>query len=130
VTSLGPQAEPRPLSTFVAPERKLADLRAGPSEVSARRRHLFLLSSEPGIGEIRPADEFRLLAVAQGVGVVWGRWREGGGAPAYWPWIDVLHAYLADTDAEQRAAILGSEATPFVLVSQKIRSRSVEPLGR
>jgi eukaryotic-like serine/threonine-protein kinase len=119
VTSVGPQAEPRPIITSVGREREFADLRAGRSEVSAGRSYLFLLSREPGIGKTSLRDEFRLLAVAHGVRFVWGRCREGGGAPAYWPWIQVLHTCLADTDAEQRAAIFGCEATPFVLVPQK-----------
>ena len=44
--------------------------------------------------------------------MVWGRCWEGDGAPAYWPWIQVVRACLADADAEQRSAILGSEVTP------------------
>jgi hypothetical protein len=125
VTSLGPQAEPRPPSTFLGREREFADLGAGLSEVTACRRHLFPLRGEPGIGATSLADEFRLLAVAHGVRVAWGRCWEGDCAQANWPWIQVLRTCLADTDAEQRAAILGSQATPFVLVSRKIRSKAV-----
>jgi hypothetical protein len=33
---------------------------------------------------------------------------------AYWPWIQVVRACLADSDAEHRAAILGSGATQRV----------------
>jgi predicted ATPase len=130
VTSLGPQAEPRPITTSVGRDREFADLRAGLSEVTAGHSHLCLLSSEAGIGKTSLRDEFRLLAVAQGVRVVWGRCWEGGGDLAYWPWIEVLRTRLADTDAEQRAAILGWEATSFVLVSQKTRSKSVELIER
>jgi predicted ATPase len=114
VTSLGEQAEPSPPHSFVGRERELAELRAGLRDVTAGHSHLFLLSGEPGIGKTRLAAEFARLATAQGVRVVWGRCWEGGGAPAYWPWIQILRACLADTDAQQRAAILGSEATPQV----------------
>ena len=51
---------------------------------------------------------------ARDVRAVWGRCWEGGGAPAYWPWIQVVRACLADADAEQRTAILGFEATPQI----------------
>jgi predicted ATPase len=98
----------------VGRERELAELRAGLADVTAGHSHLFLLSGEPGIGKTRLADEFGRLAVAQGVRVTWGRCWEGDGAPAYWPWIQVLRACLTGSDAEQRAAILGAEATPQV----------------
>jgi tetratricopeptide (TPR) repeat protein len=90
------------------------ELRACLADVTAGHGHLFLLSGEPGIGKTRLADEFGRFTVAQGIRVAWGRCWEGGGAPAYWPWIQVVRACLMETDTEQRAAILGSEATPRV----------------
>jgi len=101
-------------SGFIGRERELAELGAGMADVTAGHGHLFLLSGEPGIGKTRLADEFGRMAVAQGVHVAWGRCWEGGGAPAYWPWIQVVRAYLSDADPEKREAILGSEVTPRV----------------
>jgi tetratricopeptide (TPR) repeat protein len=98
----------------VGREGELAELRAGLADVTAGHGHLFLLSGEPGIGKTRLADEFGRFAVAQGVRVAWGRCWEGGGAPAYWPWIQVVRACLTEADAEQRSVILGSEATPQI----------------
>ncbi|HKF28854.1 MAG TPA: AAA family ATPase, partial [Candidatus Binataceae bacterium] len=102
-------------SGFIGRERELTELRAGLVDVTAGHGHLFLLGGEPGIGKTRLADEVGRLAVAQGVRVAWGRCWEGGGAPAYWPWIQVVRACLGEVNAEQRAAILGSEATPQVV---------------
>jgi eukaryotic-like serine/threonine-protein kinase len=99
-------------NAFVGRERELAELRAGLADVRAGHGRLFLLSGEPGIGKTRLADEFARLAVAQATRVAWGRCWEGDGAPAYWPWIQVIRACLAEADAEQRSAILGSEAAP------------------
>src|SRR6516162_10266045 len=101
-------------SGFIGRERELAELRVGLADVRAGHGHLFLLSGEPGIGKTRLADEFGRLALAQGVRVAWGRCWEGSGAPAYWPWIQVIRTCLTDTDAEQRAAILSAEATPHL----------------
>src|SRR5215469_15587798 len=101
-------------SGFIGRERELAELRVGLADVTAGHGHLFLLSGEPGIGKTRLADEFGRRAVAQGARASWGRCWEGDGAPAYWPWVQVIRACLADTDAEQRAAFLGSEATPQI----------------
>jgi eukaryotic-like serine/threonine-protein kinase len=100
--------------SFVGRQRELAELGAGLTDATAGHSHLFLLSGEPGIGKTRLADEFGRLAVAQGVRVAWGRCWEGSGAPAYWPWVQVARACLADIDAEQRAAMLSSEASPQV----------------
>src|SRR5215469_15221463 len=108
------QPEPGPLGSFVGRESELAELRVGLADVTAGHGHLFLLSGEPGIGKTRLADEFGRLALAQGARVAWGRCWEGGGAPAYWPWIQVIRACLTGTDAEQRAAILSAEAAPQV----------------
>ena len=87
MTFPNPKGEPRLPGLFVGRERELAELRAGLGDLTTGHGHLFLLSGEPGIGKTRLADEFGRMAVAQGVRVAWGRCWEGGGAPAYWPWI-------------------------------------------
>jgi hypothetical protein len=54
---------------------------------------LFLLTGEPGIGKTRLADEVAREAAARGVSVHWGRvWESGGGAPPYWPLIQILRS--------------------------------------
>ncbi len=101
-------------SGFIGRERELAELLAGLADVIAGHGHFFLLNGEPGIGKTRLADEFGRMAVMQGVRVVWGPCWEGGGAPAYWPWIQIVRACLAEAGAEQRTAIFGSELTAHV----------------
>src|ERR1041385_2310600 len=63
-------------------ERALADARAG-------RGRVVLIAGQPGIGKSRLADEATRTAQMR---VVWGRRREAGGAPPFWPWIQVLRA--------------------------------------
>ena len=41
----------------------------------------------------------RHLATAKGMRVRWGRCWEGGGAPAHWPWIQVIREVVAESDA-------------------------------
>jgi tetratricopeptide (TPR) repeat protein len=101
--------------SFVGRERELGDLRGALDQAGSGHGRLFLLSGEPGIGKTRLAEEIAAEAAAQGVRVVWGRCWEGDGAPAYWPWIQVLRACLAVGDAERRAAILAVEATPRIV---------------
>lgn len=49
-----------------------------------------LVAGEPGIGKTRLVEDVAETAKGMGLRVVWGRCREGEGAPPYWPWIQVL----------------------------------------
>ena len=60
------------------------------------RGRLALCAGEPGIGKTRLAQELAAQAAAQGVAVAWGRCAEVEGAPAYWPWRQVLRALGRD----------------------------------
>jgi hypothetical protein len=63
---------------------------------------LFLIHGEPGIGKTRLADELAARVKARGVQVLWGRCWEGDGAPAYWPWIQVIRSFLGALDPQRR----------------------------
>ncbi|HEX3621491.1 MAG TPA: AAA family ATPase [Acidimicrobiales bacterium] len=56
-----------------------------------------LCAGEPGIGKTRLAQELAGVALAGGTRVVWGRCEETEGAPAFWPWRQVLTALRLDT---------------------------------
>jgi predicted ATPase len=98
-------------SVFVGRERELAELHAGLDDVCAGHGRLVLLSGEPGIGKTRLAEEISNDASARGMRVLWGRCWEGGGAPAYWPLIQILRACVDDRDSEHVKALLGSDAS-------------------
>ncbi|MFO0746415.1 MAG: AAA family ATPase [Myxococcota bacterium] len=53
-----------------------------------------LLSGEPGIGKSALARAFAERAADEGLIVAWGRAWEAGGAPPFWPWIEVLRQCL------------------------------------
>jgi len=80
------------LNSFVGRERELAQLDAAFADTLAGRGRLILISGEPGIGKTRLADEFSRRALKLGADVAWGRCWEGDGAPAYWPWMQILRA--------------------------------------
>ncbi len=88
---------------FVGRDAELGELRAGLDEALAGRGRLFLLAGEPGIGKSRLADELSRHASGRGAQVLVGRCWEAGGAPAYWPWIQALRAYVRDADGETTA---------------------------
>jgi tetratricopeptide (TPR) repeat protein len=95
--------------SFVGRERELAELVAACELGADGPTHLFLIFGEPGIGKTRLADEVAARAKAREINVLWGRCWEGDGAPAYWPWIQIIRGFLAALDPERRRAIVESE---------------------
>ncbi|MBI3782863.1 MAG: AAA family ATPase [Deltaproteobacteria bacterium] len=81
---------------FVGRERELTELRAGWTEALNGRTRLFLLVGEAGIGKTRLAQELADDCRRQGALVLWGTCWEDRGAPAYWPWAQVLRGLLRD----------------------------------
>ena len=74
------------------------------------RGRVVLVAGEPGIGKTRLAEEAARRAAAAGMGVAWGRCHEGDGAPALWPWAQVVRQLAADLAPGQLAAMLGPSA--------------------
>jgi tetratricopeptide (TPR) repeat protein len=72
-------------------EREMRSLGEGLAEAGRGRGSLFLITGEAGIGKTRLADAFRSTARRAGASVVWGRGWEEGGAPAYWPWPQIIN---------------------------------------
>jgi DNA-binding SARP family transcriptional activator len=95
---------------FVGRERELAELVRSLEDVLAGRGGLVLLSGEPGIGKSRLTDELIGHARARGASVVVGRCWEAGGAPAYWPWVQGLRAYVREAEPDALRAQLGAGA--------------------
>ena len=56
---------------------------------------LCLVSGEPGIGKSRLLTEFTAEQARKGTSIHWGFAWEAGGAPGYWPWIQILRSVLA-----------------------------------
>ena len=90
------------INGFVGRERELAELVSACEAGANSDAHLFLIYGEPGIGKTRLADELASRVKAEGLQVLWGRCREGDGAPAYWPWIQVIRSFLGALDPDQR----------------------------
>jgi predicted ATPase/DNA-binding SARP family transcriptional activator len=104
-----PAAEPA-RSAFVGREAELAELVAGLEEALAGRGRLYLLVGEPGIGKSRLAEELASHARTRGARILVGRCWEAGGAPAYWPWVQSLRAYVREREPDRLRAELGTVA--------------------
>lgn len=101
----------------VGRDTELAALRAALDDVSTGVGRVVLISGDPGIGKSTVVDAFRPDALAAGATWLWGAAWEDLGAPAYWPWIQVLRtATRISPAAAAREADLGplGPATPSV----------------
>jgi hypothetical protein len=100
-------------SGLVGRGRELAQLDAGLEQAFAGRGGLILLTGEPGIGKTALAREFVEHVSARGAAWAWGSCWDGGGAPAYWPWVQVARTIGRRTDARALRVALG-EGAPWI----------------
>src|SRR5215475_2365176 len=87
-----------------------------------------VVRGEPGVGKTRLVEE-AVAGVAPGR-VLWGRCQEMEGAPAYWPWIQALRAYVRATPEEQLRVELGDDAGELARLVPAIRTRCPDAESR
>src|SRR5262249_4957556 len=87
----------------------------------AGRGGMVLLVGEPGIGKTRLAEELTDLARERGARALWGRCYEGEGAPALWPWVEILRAWLRRCEPDVARAALGPGAADIAQVVPEVR---------
>lgn len=81
----------------------MAELAAGLEDAIGGRGRLFLIAGEPGIGKTMLTEQLAGHALERGCRVLWGRCWEGGGAPAYWPWTQLLRPLIEERSEDIRA---------------------------
>ena len=109
------------VGTFVGRERELTDLDAALDDVVAGRGRIVLVAGEPGIGKSRLTDELIGRARARDAGVVVGRCWEAGGAPAYWPWVQALRAYVREAEPDVLREQLAGGAADLAQLLPELR---------
>jgi eukaryotic-like serine/threonine-protein kinase len=107
-TISAPTAAALVTAPFVGREIEIAGLLASLDLAGSGRGRLVLVTGEPGIGKSRLIEEFSHAAAELDWRVLLGRCWEGGGAPAYWPWIQVVQQ--AGRQFEQLVARQGEES--------------------
>ncbi len=85
-----------PTEQLVGRGDEVGVLRNALSTTIAGRGSVLLFTGEPGIGKSTLARAAATLARASGVSVHWGFSWEAGGAPAYWPWTQLLRSLVAE----------------------------------
>ncbi|HVA77274.1 MAG TPA: AAA family ATPase [Candidatus Binataceae bacterium] len=106
---------------------EMLELRAALDDAVAGRGCLLMVGGEPGIGKTALADEISTEAAARGAQVAWGRCWEDGGAPAYWPWTEILRALLRERDRQALAALLGDRAAQLSALMPEFRAAAQSP---
>ena len=91
--------------TFVGRQAEMASLSTGLCLALEGNPQTFLLMGEAGMGKTRMIEEFAHRAAAQGASVLVGRCREEEGAPAFWPWIQILRTHIETAHQETLSSL-------------------------
>jgi tetratricopeptide (TPR) repeat protein len=83
------------IRAFVGRTREIAALGSALDAANGGRGTLCLISGEPGIGKSRLLVEFAAEQASRYPSIHWGFAWEAGGAPVYWPWIQILRSLLS-----------------------------------
>src|SRR5881628_1872507 len=99
---------------FVGRHHELVELRAGLEDAVTGRGRFLLVVGEAGIGKTRLVEELSHEAAERGHLVLWGRCWEGEGAPPYWPWIQVIRAYLRIAHSDGGSRVAGGAGAAYL----------------
>lgn len=103
-----PRRTPRAEGLFVGRQREMAQLDKALANARSDRGQVVLLAGSGGMGKTRLAQEMAARAARDGVPVLWGRCLEEPGAPPYWPWRQLVRAYLRSSGDPQPARTIGA----------------------
>ncbi len=100
---------------IVGRRAEVLEMIAAYNEMVRANARFAIVEGEPGIGKTRLLEELSREADRAGAAVYWGRCHEGGAAPAFWPWLEVLRALVERGDGasvidEQLATVLAPAA--------------------
>jgi DNA-binding CsgD family transcriptional regulator/tetratricopeptide (TPR) repeat protein len=107
-----------PSDAFVGRSVELGELRAALIEALAGSSRAVLITGEPGIGKTALATRLAGEAEALSVPVRWGRGSESEGAPAFWPWIQIVREQLLRSDPTNRKRLERSAAPLYRMMPQ------------
>lgn len=117
------QADP-----FVGRSRELAIARGAAQAAREGRIQIVLISGEAGIGKSRLLDHISRDLQNTGYQVLPGRCPEAPGAPAFWPWIQVLgHHFDASLPSGLGSLLSGVEDILHILPELRDHVRSTPP---
>lgn len=96
------------------------EVRTAYDDAASGNGRVVMLVGEPGIGKTRLAEELEASTSGKSR-VLWGRCPEQQVAPPYWPWAQLIRAYVADSDADQLRSILGRHGPTLAELVPEVR---------
>jgi DNA-binding CsgD family transcriptional regulator len=123
-----------PSGVFFGRSAELGELRAALTEALGGSSRAVLVTGEPGIGKTALAIRLTGEAEALGVPVRWGRGSEREGAPAFWPWIQIVREQLLRSEPADRKRLERAAAPLYRMMphlkrpDQRLRTASA-PTG-
>jgi class 3 adenylate cyclase len=111
---------------FVGREAEVRDVRAAVDAAVSGRGRLVMITGAAGVGKSRLASEVATYANLRGAQILVGRGLGDEGAPAYWPWIQVIRAFVEDRDGGTLSGVMGIGAADIAQVVPEVRSRMPE----
>jgi DNA-binding CsgD family transcriptional regulator/tetratricopeptide (TPR) repeat protein len=103
---------------FVGRSVQLGELHAALTEALGGSSRAVLITGEPGIGKTALAVRLTGEAEALGVPVRWGRGSEREGAPAFWPWIQIIREQILRSDSADRKRLERAAAPLYRMMPQ------------
>jgi predicted ATPase len=111
------------MARFVGRDAELSAVDAALTSARAGRGVALLVGGEAGIGKTSLATVALERAVARGFGTTWGRAWEWGGAPTYWPWLQVVRELTAGVEGDALRVLLCSGAAHVAQLVPEVRER-------
>ena len=108
---------------FVGRQREMDNLKSIFEEVLSGKGRMVTLVGDPGIGKTRTAQEVATYAGMRGAQVLWGRSYESGGAPPYWPWVQVIRSHVAATEPDALRNQMGSTASVIAEIVPDVKQK-------
>ena len=118
-----PPPDPAMERVFVGREEELLKLHSALDEARVGRGRLIVVAGEAGIGKTRLAEELSSRARTLGARVFVGHCYDGEGAPAYWPWIQMLRDYVESRTPEELRAEMGPGAADIAQIVPAVAMR-------
>jgi tetratricopeptide (TPR) repeat protein len=123
-------------AVFVGRREEMAQLQEALDGALAGRGSVYVLAGEPGIGKTCTTQQLVAGVRERGARGLVGRCYEDEGAPAYWPWIQIIRSYVCGCDAAALRQEMGAGAADIAQVVPDVAERlpdlsappSLEPL--
>ena len=113
-------AERNPGALLVGRGKQVRHLESAFAETVRGAGRVVLVAGEPGIGKTRLAEEL-VARTSASADVAWGRCSEREGAPAFWPWMQVVDHLSANNAGDRIRAALGGDAAVVAQIVPEVR---------